>query len=923
MQTIFFFYGLAFIILAGVIFLLPRREGCLGLDCTIVYVGWFSLIHGLNEWTDLLIINGEIFQVEILSIIGAVLLPLSFIFLIVFGCVTISNNIPGLNWINVAWIIFPLAWTGLSIAVKDITISGIFARYLLCVPSMILAAMAIYLSLRRAGGREMPKPVIAGAWLSIICFLLYGVFGGIITPKASFFPASALNYPNFIKVFHLPVQILRTACAFMLSAGFILFMGVFSKKKSGQTIKGTIKRKITLIIAASVAIAALASATLTYFAGSAVLMNVLGKEYSQVANTLNVYMVGALNGEIEDARSYATRRLWKDIIKESNSRYEGMDAESIKLKLLDMDKRWIAAGPGDPILKESLENSISVGMREAMKARTNISEIFITDKYGGVVAASNKTSDFYQADEEWWQKAYNSGKGDVFVSDIEFDESSKGWVISIVVPIKDSESGEVIGVCKDSVGVEKLFGNLSDFRLGNTGRAVLVDNKGTAIFHHDASAIMKNVLPQRMIDKMLTDKYSYMVMKNSLLRGRDLFVVFNEIKPPHLSDRGISWIVLIVQDMSEISAPIRNFIIQIAIIAILMMVLIIPIGSFFGKLIADPIHELHLATERIMAGDWDYKIDVKTGDEIEQFAGTFRNMIADIKSKQKELQSFSDGLETKVEERTKELDAAQEATLNILEDLPASKEDLERTNRELMKLDQLKSEFISTVSHELRTPLSIIKEGISLVLDKIPGEINEKQFKILDISKYNIDRLARIIDSLLDISKMEAGKVELKRSLIKVSDVVRQTASSFEPKIEERGLELRLDIDDASGSVWADADRITQVLTNLIGNAVKFTSSGYISVSCKDKGDGVVCTVSDTGVGISKEDMPKVFNKFQQFGRTVGAGDKGTGLGLSIAKNIIDMHNGAIWVESEPGKGTRFAFKLHKYTPQSLFGEYI
>ncbi len=276
-----------------------------------------------------------------------------------------------------------------------------------------------------------------------------------------------------------------------------------------------------------------------------------------------------------------------------------------------------------------------------------------------------------------------------------------------------------------------------------------------------------------------------------------------------------------------------------------------------------------------------------------------------------------------MEERTKELKLAQEATLNILEDLQASKEALERTNKELMKLDELKSDFISTVSHELRTPLSIIKEGISLILDKIPGDVNEKQVKILDIAKYNIDRLARIIDGLLDVSKIEAGKAEPKRSLINISDLVRQAASSFEFKVKEKGLEMRLDIDNVIGSVWADPDRITQVLTNLIGNAVKFTDSGHIDILCKDKSDGVVCSVSDTGVGISKDDLPKVFDKFQQFGRTPGAGDKGTGLGLSIAKSIIDMHNGAIWVESEPGKGSRFAFKLRKYTPQSLFREYV
>jgi nitrogen-specific signal transduction histidine kinase len=247
---------------------------------------------------------------------------------------------------------------------------------------------------------------------------------------------------------------------------------------------------------------------------------------------------------------------------------------------------------------------------------------------------------------------------------------------------------------------------------------------------------------------------------------------------------------------------------------------------------------------------------------------------------------------------------------------------VEERAKELKKLDELKSEFISTVSHELRTPLSIIKEAISLILDKVPGEINEKQEKILVISRYNIDRLARIIDNLLDISKIEAGKVELKQSLIDIGGIARQIAGSFEAKIREKGLKLRLDIDPVLGKVYADTDRMAQALTNLIGNAVRFTQEGYIEVSCKDRKDVVMCAVSDTGLGIARDNIPKIFDKFQQFGRVAGAGEKGTGLGLSIAKSIIDMHNGSISVESEEGKGSKFTFLLPKYTEQSLFKEY-
>ncbi len=228
------------------------------------------------------------------------------------------------------------------------------------------------------------------------------------------------------------------------------------------------------------------------------------------------------------------------------------------------------------------------------------------------------------------------------------------------------------------------------------------------------------------------------------------------------------------------------------------------------------------------------------------------------------------------------------------------------------ELESVKSEFISTVSHELRTPLSITREGISLVLDKIPGKINDKQKEILTTAMDNIDRLARIINSLLDISKIETGKVELKRCLIDLTRLVRQIMSSFESKAREKGLELRVILPDKAIDVYADADRIIEVFTNLISNALKFTKEGYIEISVREMENEIECAIVDTGIGISKDDILKVFDRFQQFGRIEGGSEAGTGLGLSIAKGIVEMHQGKIFVESEIGKGSRFFFTLPK-----------
>ena len=242
---------------------------------------------------------------------------------------------------------------------------------------------------------------------------------------------------------------------------------------------------------------------------------------------------------------------------------------------------------------------------------------------------------------------------------------------------------------------------------------------------------------------------------------------------------------------------------------------------------------------------------------------------------------------------------------------------------ERKKLDQLKDEFISTVSHELRTPLTIIKEVISLVLDEIPGKINENQQKVLSSAKNNINRLARIINDLLDVSRIEAGGVELKKEPVDMPGLIKQVVSSFGPKAKKKGLELRVNLPEEEMDMFVDEDKIIEVFTNLMGNAIKFVKKGYIEISAYAKGDVIEYMVADTGIGIAGDDLPKVFGKFQQFGRVAGPGEKGTGLGLSICKSIVELHKGKIRVESEPGKGTRFIFTLPKYTHEEILKEHI
>ena len=265
------------------------------------------------------------------------------------------------------------------------------------------------------------------------------------------------------------------------------------------------------------------------------------------------------------------------------------------------------------------------------------------------------------------------------------------------------------------------------------------------------------------------------------------------------------------------------------------------------------------------------------------------------------------------------------ASLITIRDITARKqaEQLKLEVERHIRMEKLKDDLINTVSHELRTPLSISKEAISLILERVPGQINDQQTEILGIANKNIERLARIINELLDISKIEAGKVEVKKEDVDLTALIRMTALTFEGTAKDKGLELRVALPEQTILGWADEDKLSQIFTNLIGNALKFTSRGYVEIAAEERESEIICRVSDSGIGIAGEDLPRIFDKFIQFGRKNGPGDRGTGLGLAIVKGLVELHKGEIRVESEAGRGTTVFFTLPKMSFQDRFREYL
>ncbi len=251
--------------------------------------------------------------------------------------------------------------------------------------------------------------------------------------------------------------------------------------------------------------------------------------------------------------------------------------------------------------------------------------------------------------------------------------------------------------------------------------------------------------------------------------------------------------------------------------------------------------------------------------------------------------------------------------------------ELRRANEELKRLDQLKSDLVSMVSHELRTPLATIKEFSGILADQIAGPLTKSQEDFLGIIKANVERLARIIDDLLDMAKIEAGRVILTKGFIEVGPLLEQLVRSMRPLAESHQITLESEAPERIAAAFADEDKVTQVLLNLLSNAIKYTKGpGRITVRVDEQPNEVRFSVQDTGIGINPEDLPKLFQKFQQFQRLPGvAGSKGTGLGLAISKRLVELHGGRIWAESQVGQGSTFYFTLPKYHVEEVFREYL
>lgn len=254
----------------------------------------------------------------------------------------------------------------------------------------------------------------------------------------------------------------------------------------------------------------------------------------------------------------------------------------------------------------------------------------------------------------------------------------------------------------------------------------------------------------------------------------------------------------------------------------------------------------------------------------------------------------------------------------LLQAVEAHRQELTEVNKDLTRRNQEIVNFYQTLSHELKTPLTAAREFLSIVLDGIAGEVNEEQSSYLNIAKESLDQMKVYIDDLIDVARLETGKLRIHKEATDLVALTRRLVHCVEAEAARRGVALSLDLDELLPPMFMDPHRIAQVVNNLVNNALKFTpEGGRIDVSLHRSAqapDKVLLQVQDTGTGMDLQHVDRVFDRLYQVERNEGPEHKGLGLGLNICQEIVRMHDGDIWVESEKGEGSTF-YVLLPLTP--------
>lgn len=618
-------------------------------------------------------------------------------------------------------------------------------------------------------------------------------------------------------------------------------------------------------------------------------------------------LVGIISAEIsvrKQEQSLDQALLWKV---QQAAIYTKNYLDSYKERVKHLAELYSKTGMPEQVFYDSVE--LTQGQHRGFIS------MLVTNQQGDVVFASPKSfnqmlsqsgSIMSVADRDYFIEAMDAQK--LFTSQVFIGRGfGNDVIVAISMPLFSGGESAPVGVLEGSLNLSSLRALEEKISLDNESSIVLLDSNRRVIYASDNTGLQ--VFDSFEIEKTV-ETYKTAIPLGVLKSGNQNQDLFYREKP---LENG--WHLVILQRPSTLVRAFENSYIFIVVIALVFAFLANYIARYIASFIAKPIENI---TGYYTSGKTDFK----------EFSIPFaKNSFESYQLKKsleeyRELQDlFQQNLEKKVKAQTKELSEANEEML--------------KAKLAAQESDRLKSEFLANMSHEIRTPMNGI---IGMLLLLKSSELDEQQLHRLKLAKSSADSLLVVINDILDLSKIEAGKMELESINFNLLELMSEVAESLAFVAQDKGLELSLDMRDVQYEiVRGDPVRLKQVLNNLIGNAIKFTQKGAVSISAKiekSAQNGLILKgeIKDTGIGISADKMETLFDAFSQVDSSTTREYGGTGLGLSISKQICELMSGSLNVSSEVGIGSRFRFSVSlgipdvdclRVIPQNLTGNNI
>jgi len=639
-----------------------------------------------------------------------------------------------------------------------------------------------------------------------------------------------------------------------------------------------------------------------------ILKEEIGKGYELVAQEKATQVAFVLDRRLDEASSFAKNLTLRQDLIEANKSYVGKSPADNQKQIKAIDQAWIKAKGDIPEAKDILTNDLSVLLRKYRdRNHLEYGEIFITDKFGATVAMTSTLTDYYQADEGWWQEGYAKGQGAIYIDDRGYDLSAKTVVTGVVVPIRVND--KVLGLLKINFKMAHIPSIISSPYERPDVNIFMFRTNGTAVINavnvdrSQANPTEGKVLSQGRSRGWVEDEHD----KQPTIMGYALVHPKKQIFSRFMSEdskKGVAgetwgpsqWYVYVERTRRLAYAPLNKLIAVLLVgTGVVAMLTVFVAGATAGK-ITEPLLALRKGMKNISEGDLDYKIESNQTDEIGAVIQGINSMGEQLKktlASRDELNEeivFRKEVEKALKDKTKELEQATWAAV---------------------KANQSKSEFLTSMSHELRTPLNAVLGFAQILQLDTKTPLNDKQRDATNQIIKGGEHLLDLINDILNLSKIETGHIELDIEPVESLDVIKECMSMVKTLADD--MDLTIDVPNTgSAIVEADHVRLKQVLFNLMSNAVKYNRpKGTVTVTSTilDNKKALRISVADTGKGIATGKQDELFVPFSRLGAE-NSNIEGTGIGLSITQKLLNAMGGQIGFESKEGIGSVFWAEL-------------